>query len=489
MAIDARIPLMGDKVEWVDPYEGQRKRAQIGLLEGQEQRARAQAERLGRDEKDMETAAKLIGSGGLTADAVAKVMAKNPRLGVQLEGVLLKRKADQRATEKAEADAQKSKAEADAAKAAEYGQIVGSMVDEDTKRLGIEALVKRGHMSAEEAPQWISKPFAELTPVIQQATRAAMTTVQQAEQTRQAEIQKRAAETHAAAQEAARAKNIGEVAGLLSAAQSQAQWDGTLSALSPGTKEFFLKQLGPMWSPEAAQLALNLGMDPAQRVAAKDRATDDARAEAAAAEARRHNKTVESQGWSRLSTDRERDKLLTPNEAAMLQVPYGTTREQARGNTPSTEAQKTTANYASRLAAANKILDDVGGKFAGTIRGTVQKLSPNVLQSDQGQQFEQAKLNFMTAILRRESGAAISTGEYETADKQYFPQPGDGPGVIKQKKSNRDIALRNLKDASGSAYQEPPTMDGEKIRVKRKSDGQTGTIDAKDFNPATYEKL
>jgi hypothetical protein len=50
----------------------------------------------------------------------------------------------------------------------------------------------------------------------------------------------------------------------------------------------------------------------------------------------------------------------------------------------------------------------------------------------------------MTAVLRRESGAAISSGEYDNADKQYFPQIGDSKEVIKQKARNRELAIAGV---------------------------------------------
>lgn len=38
------------------------------------------------------------------------------------------------------------------------------------------------------------------------------------------------------------------------------------------------------------------------------------------------------------------------------------------------------------------------------------------------QQYEQAKTNFVNAVLRRESGAKISDEEFDSAEKQYFVQ-------------------------------------------------------------------
>jgi hypothetical protein len=64
---------------------------------------------------------------------------------------------------------------------------------------------------------------------------------------------------------------------------------------------------------------------------------------------------------------------------------------------------------------------------------------------------EQAQRDFVNAILRKESGAAISPTEFASASKQYFPQPGDSPAVIAQKANNRTITMKGLANASGNA--------------------------------------
>jgi hypothetical protein len=60
------------------------------------------------------------------------------------------------------------------------------------------------------------------------------------------------------------------------------------------------------------------------------------------------------------------------------------------------------------------------------------------------QQYEQAKRNFVNAVLRRESGAAIAPTEFENAEAQYFPTWGDKPTTIAQKKANRDLVIKNI---------------------------------------------
>lgn len=48
---------------------------------------------------------------------------------------------------------------------------------------------------------------------------------------------------------------------------------------------------------------------------------------------------------------------------------------------------------------------------------------PNVLKSGDQQSLEANKQNFITAVLRQESGAAISPTEFAKEEKKYFPQP------------------------------------------------------------------
>ena len=72
--------------------------------------------------------------------------------------------------------------------------------------------------------------------------------------------------------------------------------------------------------------------------------------------------------------------------------------------------------------------------------------------TDKGQQYLAAKSNFITAVLRKESGAALLPSEFETEDIKYFPQPGDSDATIEQKRIARNTALESMKAASGGAF-------------------------------------
>jgi hypothetical protein len=89
----------------------------------------------------------------------------------------------------------------------------------------------------------------------------------------------------------------------------------------------------------------------------------------------------------------------------------------------------------------------------------------NYAKSDDAQKFDQAKRNFINAVLRRESGAVISPEEFANANQQYFPQPGDGADVVAQKKKNREDAITGFEISSGPAADRVREMDGQQPKT------------------------
>jgi hypothetical protein len=80
--------------------------------------------------------------------------------------------------------------------------------------------------------------------------------------------------------------------------------------------------------------------------------------------------------------------------------------------------------------------------------------APNIAQTKDQQLYRQAQRAFTEARLRKESGAAISTQEYENDGRIYFAQPGDSPETIAQKQKARQAVLDGLKFSAGRAYGE-----------------------------------
>jgi hypothetical protein len=83
-----------------------------------------------------------------------------------------------------------------------------------------------------------------------------------------------------------------------------------------------------------------------------------------------------------------------------------------------------------------------------------RSILPGFTKPDELKSQEQAERNFVNAVLRRESGAAISASEFDSAEEQYFPRPGDTPQVIEQKRQNREQVLNQLRAEAGNAWEQ-----------------------------------
>jgi roadblock/LC7 domain-containing protein len=109
--------------------------------------------------------------------------------------------------------------------------------------------------------------------------------------------------------------------------------------------------------------------------------------------------------------------------------------------------QRKAATFTARMEQAEDIFGVLESSGFSPVEG--EGWTPNRLKREERQKYEQAQRNFVNAVLRRESGAAIAESEFDSADKQYFPQPGDTPEVIAQKTANRAIAIAGLKAEAG----------------------------------------
>jgi len=114
---------------------------------------------------------------------------------------------------------------------------------------------------------------------------------------------------------------------------------------------------------------------------------------------------------------------------------------------PLSDTERVARGYAERLSASDAIISSIGSKFTEPL--SLGGFLPNQLQSSERQQYEQAKRDFVNAALRKESGAAISDTEFDSAAKQYFPQAGDSPEVVAQKTANRKLKVQALQFESG----------------------------------------
>jgi len=97
-------------------------------------------------------------------------------------------------------------------------------------------------------------------------------------------------------------------------------------------------------------------------------------------------------------------------------------------------------------------LEEQGTDFWKTV-GSKVPLFGNKFVGAEYRQYDQARRNFVNAVLRRESGAVISDAEFENANIQYFPVFGDGEAEIAQKRENRRTTMLGIRSGTGSAMQ------------------------------------
>jgi hypothetical protein len=169
--------------------------------------------------------------------------------------------------------------------------------------------------------------------------------------------------------------------------------------------------------------------------------------------------------------------------AAPVMTPAGTP---LLGGKPLTESQGKSTGFASRAGEADQILNTVGqggeikpslikaGAEAIPLIGGALGTAANIIApSGPQQQVEQAQRNFVNAVLRQESGASISASEFANAQRQYFPQVGDSPEVIKQKAANRQTSINALKVQAGPGMQRMPQQATATAPMRAKN-AQTG---------------
>ena len=149
-------------------------------------------------------------------------------------------------------------------------------------------------------------------------------------------------------------------------------------------------------------------------------------------------------------------RLMNKGESFSLTLPDGTRVQMGDGGDTApdltVDAAKNTG-FLIRTQEANRVLDEQeaeGLSFLAQNADSIPLGLGNYMVSENFQKYDQARRNFVNAVLRRESGAVIADSEFVNANRQYFPVPGDSPGVIAQKRQNRLDAIEGLRVGSGA---------------------------------------
>lgn len=122
-----------------------------------------------------------------------------------------------------------------------------------------------------------------------------------------------------------------------------------------------------------------------------------------------------------------------------------------------TEGQSKDLVYLKRGDEANKLLETMAGNLTASggqqgargaadvflrgLPGIGDSSAVNALVSAPRQQAEQAAREFLAAVLRKDTGAAITAQEFDIYGQTYLPQPGDSPATLRQKAKSRQVAL------------------------------------------------
>lgn len=166
------------------------------------------------------------------------------------------------------------------------------------------------------------------------------------------------------------------------------------------------------------------------------------------------------------------DYPVTPTMANMATRDLGTSMPKAPGE----NVAKAYA-FGQTMGSAGKILNDLEfgdenfrmpfyAEAFGEEGALARFLTRKTLNPSQ-QQYLQAANQWITALLRKESGAVISIPESRNYFSIYFPLPGDGPGTVRQKRKAREFATKVMQEqgAANALYLE---------QIRKRTGGTTG---------------
>lgn len=137
-------------------------------------------------------------------------------------------------------------------------------------------------------------------------------------------------------------------------------------------------------------------------------------------------------------------------------------RAEGRG----TEGQAKAAGFLQRAIGANSDFEDTGVGPRSLAGDAVADIVPGIVNkfdSPSRQQAERAQRDFIAAVLRLESGAAIAQSEFDNMAQTFFPQPGDGEEVLADKAAARRRAMQSLQLMAGplgEQFEIPPPRAG-----------------------------
>lgn len=118
-----------------------------------------------------------------------------------------------------------------------------------------------------------------------------------------------------------------------------------------------------------------------------------------------------------------------------------------------TEGQSKDLVYFERATGASPLIDQQEEALTSLVQRGMDAVPGvgNLLVSEDYQKGRQAAAEWLAAILRKDTGAAITSQEFDLYGPMYLPMPGDGPETLAQKREARKRAEGAIKRGLGTA--------------------------------------
>lgn len=119
-----------------------------------------------------------------------------------------------------------------------------------------------------------------------------------------------------------------------------------------------------------------------------------------------------------------------------------------------TEGQGKDIGYYTRGMDADSALATLDTQLTDFVQENAGKVPlgvGNYLRDPKFRQAKQAADSFLTAILRKDTGAAITSQEFDIYGPMFLPVPGDDKATIEQKRRARQVALLAIRSGLGTA--------------------------------------
>lgn len=171
-----------------------------------------------------------------------------------------------------------------------------------------------------------------------------------------------------------------------------------------------------------------------------------------------------------------------------------------------TEAQSKAASFGARAERSHELLNQIESEGNIDVSGYETQLRSELpkwlggARSPEEQLLRAAKLGFVASVLRKESGAAVTPQEFESYSQIYFPQPGDSPQVLAEKRAQRELFIDGMKKSAGAAWTPPkgaPSIKSpQAANTPTSASPQPGTIEdgyrfkgGNPSDPSSWEKV